>query len=220
MITKKHTAWKKNRKFGDVYGGRTFPICVDKIFNRQHNFSPPQENDERPIFVVENTSKYFYFPVSVDDIKTVFKKLPEEQTKHITHVWLQKIKKADYENGDTLQACFICGSGVNLIVIHPFPVDNRMLLGDKKPEKKVLNYYKNYTTDLFVENGNWYIQWNRENIRQYYLECLLLYEIGNSIDSFHKRFWSKSNGTKSKNFANSFVSLWSANVREIYKKID
>ncbi len=36
MRNRKETAWKKNRKFGDVYGGRMAPKIADKIFNRAH----------------------------------------------------------------------------------------------------------------------------------------------------------------------------------------
>lgn len=35
--SRKETAWKKNRKFGDVKGGRMRPKLADNIFNRQHN---------------------------------------------------------------------------------------------------------------------------------------------------------------------------------------
>ena len=39
--TRKETAWKKSRKFGDVKGGRKRPKLADNIFKRQHNFSAP-----------------------------------------------------------------------------------------------------------------------------------------------------------------------------------
>lgn len=116
MLTKKHTAWKKNRKLGDIYGGRTFPKLADKIFNRQHNLAAPTSSDETPIYILENPSRDFYFPVTIDEIKLTLTKLPKEHTEHLTHIWLQKIKKADYINGDTFQGCFICGSKVYLVV--------------------------------------------------------------------------------------------------------
>lgn len=34
---RKETAWKKNRKFGDLHGGRMRLKCADGIFNRKHN---------------------------------------------------------------------------------------------------------------------------------------------------------------------------------------
>lgn len=56
---RKETAWKKNRKFGDVKGGRKRPKLADNIFNRQHNLKCPSNSDKTPIFIVDNPSKDF-----------------------------------------------------------------------------------------------------------------------------------------------------------------
>jgi hypothetical protein len=69
MQTRKHTAWKKNRKFGDVMGGRKKPKLANNIFNRQHNLTAPNEELETPNFIVDNPSRDFYFPVTVDEVK-------------------------------------------------------------------------------------------------------------------------------------------------------
>ena len=217
MQTRKHTAWKKNRKFGDVWGGRTFPKLADKIFNRQHNLSAPKNDETSPIYIIDNPSRDFYFPITVDEIKSTLEKLPKDHTDHLTHIWLQKIKKTDYVNGDTFQGSFICGSKVYLIVLHPFPTDNKMRLGKSKPLKKTLNYYKNYTTDLKEDKDGWYLQWTEELIKKYFLESLLLHEIGHSIDSFYKRYWSKATKAKSENFADNYVAVWADKVRETYE---
>lgn len=66
---RKETAWKKSRKFGDIHGGRMRLKCADGIFNRTHNLLPPSEGQDTPIFIVENTSRDFYYPVTIDEIK-------------------------------------------------------------------------------------------------------------------------------------------------------
>ena len=48
--SRKETAWKKSRKFGDVKGGRMRPKLTDNIINREHNFEVPKEYDETPIY--------------------------------------------------------------------------------------------------------------------------------------------------------------------------
>jgi len=217
MQTRKHTAWKKNRRFGDIKGGRCRLKCKDGIFNRMHSFLKPSEFEETPIFIVENPSRDFYFPVSVDDIKDVLYKLPKEHTEHLTHIWLRKIKKKDYLSDDSLQGCFIVGRGVYLIVLHPFPKDNRMIFGKKKPLQKSVNFYKNYTNELRQDkDGFWYLQWTESSIRRYYLESLLLHEIGHSIDSFYTQFWSKAKSREQEVFANSYASFWGTTIREKY----
>ncbi len=220
MLTRKHTAWKKNRKFGDVWGGRNSPKLADKIFNRQHNLTAPKSDETTPIYIVDNPSRDFYFPVTIDEIKTTLNKLPKKHTDHLTHVWLQKIKKTDYTNGDTFQGSFISGNKVYLIILHPFPTDNKMRLGKNKPFKKTLNYYKSYTTDLKEDKNGWYLQWTEETIRKYFLESLLLHEIGHSIDSFYKRYWSKATTNKSEKFADNYVAVWADIVRETYEPRD
>lgn len=221
MQTRKHTAWKKNRKFGDIKGGRMRLKCKDGIFNRMHNLLKPSELDEKPLYIVENPSRDFYFPISVDDIKNTLNKLSKEDTDHLTHIWLRKIKKSEYLKDDAMQGCFIVGSGVYLIILYPFPKDNKMIFGKKKPTSKTINFYKKYTTELKQDqDGYWYLQWTAPLIKRYYLESLLLHEVGHSIDSFDSSFWSKASGKKKDDFANNYASFWSANIRESFLDID
>lgn len=198
-------------------GGRTHPKLVDKIFNRKHNLHVPSSNEETPIYKIDNPSRDFYFPVTVDDVKNTLSKLPVDHTEHITHIWFQKIKKAEYLAGQTLQGCFICGSGVYLIILHPFPIDNKMRLGKSKPIKRILNYYCQYSNELEEDKDGWYLQWTAEEIRRYYLEGLLLHEIGHSIDSFYKRFWSKADCNKAEKWADNYAAVWSNTIRETYE---
>lgn len=102
-ISRKETAWKKSRKFGDVKGGRTFPKITDRIFNRQHSLQRPSENDELPIFIRDNPSKDFYFPVDEKEILERINQLSIERRENITHIWLKKVDKEDYEKGDSLR---------------------------------------------------------------------------------------------------------------------
>jgi hypothetical protein len=37
---RKETAWKKNRKFSEIHGGRAPLKCADGIFKRHHNILP------------------------------------------------------------------------------------------------------------------------------------------------------------------------------------
>lgn len=218
-ILRKETAWKKSRKFGDVKGGRTFPKITDRIFNRQHSLQKPNKDDELPIFIKDNPSKSFYFPVNETEISERINQLPIERRENITHVWLKKVDQEDYEKGDSLQGMFICGSGINLIVLSAFPKNLKMIFGAKKPLKKELKLYSNWCKDLrFDESKNfWYLQWENEKIRDYYLNHLLLHEIGHFVESVYERFWSKANNRKSENFADNFARIWHLKNTETIK---
>lgn len=207
----KQTAWKKNRKFGDIHGGRTRLKCADGIFNRKHSLLPPAPGQELPIFMVENTSRDFYFPITTDEIKETLKKLPAEHTQFLTHIWLDKVNMKDYQNGLTLQGEFIGGSNVYLIKLYAFPKDNKMRFGQTKPTSKQLNFYKPYCDDLGHDKHGWYLQWTTEQIRKYYLLKLLTHEIGHCVDFFYGRYWSKANSKQTEGFADNYAVIWSNN---------
>jgi hypothetical protein len=212
---RKQTAWKKNRKFGDIHGGRMRLKCADGIFNRKHNLLPPTLGQEQPIFIVENTSRDFYFPITTDEIKQTLKNLPEEHTQFLTHIWLDKVNKKDYQNGLTLQGEFICGSKVYLIKLYAFPKDNKMPFGQTRPTTKQLNFYKAYCNDLQHDKSGWHLQWTTEQIKKYYLRKLLTHEIGHCVDYFYGRHWSKANGKQQEDFADNYAVIWSNNFKEI-----
>lgn len=93
MQTRKHTAWKKNRKFGDVMGGRKRPKLADNKFNGQHNLTAPNEREETPIFILDNPSRDFYFPVTVEEVKETLNRLPKDcQLPHYS--FIQKLTKS------------------------------------------------------------------------------------------------------------------------------
>ena len=213
---RKETAWKKNRKFGDVMGGRMRPKLTDNIFNRQHNLQPLTENQERPVFIIENPSKDFYFPATIEEVKATLSLLPKDHTKYLTHIWLDKVKKKDYLSGDTLQGEFICGSKVYLIKLYAVPIDNKMLFGQTKPTTKELSFYKAYCTDLQHNKSGWYLQWTEQNMKRYFLEKLLLHEIGHCVDYIYQRQWSKANNKQVENFADNYAVVWSNNIRQTF----
>jgi hypothetical protein len=218
-ISRKETAWKKSRKFGDVKGGRTFPKIANRIFNRAHSLQKPSKTDVLPIFIKDNPSKDFYFPVSETEVLERINQLPLEHRENITHIWLKKVDKEDYQNHDSLQGMFICGSGVNLIVLSAFPKDLRMIFGTKKPLKKELKLYSNWCEDLqFDEKKNfWFLQWREETIQDYYLNFLLLHEIGHFVESVYQSFWSESGERKRENFADNFARIWHLRNTETIK---
>ncbi|NDV59362.1 hypothetical protein [Bacteroides sp. 519] len=213
---RKETAWKKNRRFSDFHGGRMRLKCTDGIFKRYHDLLPPAEGEEKPVFFIENTSKDFYYPVTVDEIKETLEKLPKEHVETITHVWLDKVKTKDYLTGETLQGEYICGSGVYLIKLYAVPKDNKMRFGQKKPTNKQLSFYKSYCMDLRHDKKGWYLQWTSEKMKQYFLERLLLHEIGHCVDFIYNRHFSKANRKQLEDFADSYAMVWGNSIRKLF----
>jgi hypothetical protein len=209
-ISRKETAWKKSRKFGDVKGGRRWPILVNKIFNRQHSLERPCEQDELPIFIRDNPSRDFYYPIEEKDIREHLNQLPSELTSGITHIWLHRT-----EIDEKFQGMFISGSGVNLLVLNAFPKDLRMNFGNRKPTLRILRLYSQWTPDLFFDEiaQNWYLQWTEGAIKDYFLNGLLLHELGHFVD--RRNLFTKTNKSKSENFADVFAIFCQSKLKEM-----
>ncbi len=215
--SRKETAWRKSRKFGDVKGGRKRPKIADNVFNRQHNFLKPASNEIKPVIMLDNPSRDFFFPVAPEEVITFLKKLPDEITNKLTHLWFRKVTSKDFESEYSCQASFICGSGVNLITIYPFPADLKMRFGNKKPQKKIIRWYQPFEDNLVYEGNEWFLQWTEDSIKKYYLEGLMLHELGHLVDSYLKRFWSKPfKKSKAEKFADNFSIFWGSQLREVY----
>lgn len=173
---KKRTAWKKSRTFGDIKGGRMRVKLKDNIVKREHSLLKPTEFDKCPIYMVENPSKDFYFPITIDDIENVLNQLPQEEVSCITHIWLRKTNFKD-----NCQGYFTVGGGIYAIVLYPFPKNNKIFFGKKKPSHRIQKWYKGYASEPFREKDNWYIKLTEESAKRYYLERLLMHEIGHCV---------------------------------------
>ncbi|MCP4439306.1 MAG: hypothetical protein GY810_10235 [Aureispira sp.] len=209
---RKETAWKKSRKFGDVKGGRKRVKLADNIFKRYHSIERPSRFDELPIYFKDNPSRDFFHPITIEEIQDTIVKLEAEDVAPITHIWLRKIKKTDFEKGETYQSCFITWSGVNLIILNAFPKDLQMHFGTK-PSQKVKKFYATWTDQWIEIDNKWYLKWTRESIKQYYLEHLILHEIGHLVDSQYSRFYSSAGFKKQEDFANSYAVVWNQKIK-------
>ncbi len=221
MKNRKETAWKKNRRFGEIHGGRERLRLTDNIFKRYHDLLPPAEGEERPVFFVENPSRDFYHPATVEEIKKTLAKLPNDHTRFLTHIWLDKVKKKDYLSGKAVQGEFICGSKVYLIKLYAVSRENKILFGKNKPTSKQLSFYKGYSSDLQQGKEGWYLQFTKEAMKQYILERLLLHEVGHCVDYMYQRYWSKANRDKQvEDAANSYAMVWGNAIREELNNMD
>ena len=123
---KKFTAWKKNRKFGDVFGGRLRPKLKDGIIRRTHSLSEPSEFDQTPIFLADNTSRDYFFPVTPDEVREELDQFPQDDTQSITHIWFCKHSDED------IQAYVAVGRGAVAVVRYPMRKDLIIDLGNRR----------------------------------------------------------------------------------------
>jgi hypothetical protein len=206
MRSRKETAWRKNRKFGDIHGGRTRRRLADNIFARLHSLKRPAPGVELPIFIQDNPSRDFFFPVSVEEIHEALQRVPSAG---LTHVWLRRVRKTDWEAKNKPFAAFIAGSGVRLVVLYPWPRNMLLRFGEKKPSRRRLREYARWGPELAHDEEGWFLRWDEDQLRRFYIEYLLLHELGHHADYYRTR-WSKANVRAGEEFADQFAVEWSA----------
>lgn len=211
MRSRKETAWKKSRTFGDIKGGRKYNKWLNSTLNRFHNLAPLTETDSAPQFIVDNPSRDFFFPVTVEDIQEQLNKLPDSQTRWLSYIWLREQSQKEYDSVNSIQGSYIKGGRVQLITLYSFPTDLRMNFGKRRPSQSVLNWYKDFCTRLIEGKYNWYLQWAREEIKDYYLNGLLLHEIGHHVDTRYN--FGIATVDKAEKWADGYALYWANKIR-------
>ncbi|MBI4853551.1 MAG: hypothetical protein HY819_17295 [Acidobacteria bacterium] len=212
---RKSTAWRKNRKLGDVQGGRMRPKLEDNIFHRCHNLKAPTIGQETPVIIEENPSRDFFFPLKAEEALEILKTLPQEHIEGITHLWFRKIKKTDYLFEKVNFAEYICGRGVRVIILYPWPKTLALSFANKKPSAKLLKEYSTWTTDLRLENQEWKLYWTADSLKRFYAESLLLHEIGHHLENKFRPL-SKTSTKQAEEFANQYAIQWSQFSKQIF----
>jgi hypothetical protein len=179
--------WRKSRTFGDIYGGRHRRRITDGVFNRAHSIDPPGPLDDLPLVIEDNPSKDMVFPASAQRIVERIRALPPHHTIGITHLWLRRAKPGEREVGLVPFAEFICGSGVRMIVVYPWPSDLTLRFGISRPS----------------------LVWTAESLESWCLDHLVPYEIGHHLD-WYRRNWSKANRRQVEAAAGSYAARWSS----------
>ena len=216
MQTRRETAWKKSRKFGDVKGGRTRPKIPDNIFARAHSLQRPAPGQPLPIFVSDNPSRDFFFPIGQAEVERELAHLPRRDWTTITHIWFRRFKKSEYERSELPLAAFTCGSGVRLITLYPWPADMEWQHGRRKPSAELQRVLERYNAKLSVRDGNWISIWHEAGLKNFYVEHLLYHEIGHHVDHY-VRHWSKPNNRALEEAADQYAFSRTTKRSILYK---
>ena len=214
VLSRKQTAYRRNRKFGDVYGGRRWPKLNDRIFRRCHSIEAPDANADLPILMQDNPSRDFYFPISAVQAKRVLDSLPQNQTDGITHIWMRRLNHSKRDRVDTPLAEYICGSGVRLVVLYPWRRDGTLHLGRRPPTKRIARDYEKFGASISNRRGSWYAKFGDAGLKRFYIEHLLLHEIGHHVD-WYLRHWGKANSKAMEEAADQYAIAWSGSVKQV-----
>jgi hypothetical protein len=218
-MNRKLTAWKKSRKFGDIHGGRTRLRLTDNIFSRSHSLKRPSACEDLPILIEDNPSRDYFFPLSVIEVEQALKALPKRDYSQITHIWLRRFKKSDYENNQIPLAEFICGSGVRVIILYPIPRNMVLDLGAKKPSTRKLNELSKWCNNIHSKNGRWVARWQLPELRKYFINNLLYHEVGHHIDWYYRN-WTMANTKQVEEFADQYAIQKTATATHVFNQLE
>ena len=216
-MDRRFTAWKKNRKFGDIHGGRTRLKLCDNIFSRCHSLKLPTSTDVLPILIEENPSRDFFFPISVHEANEALQALPKRDYEGITHIWCRRAKKSDHWNGELPLAAYIKGSGVKVVILYPWP-KTRTLSWRKKPGNRQINEYNRFGIDVHRKGRSWQIRPTTAQLQKLYIELLLYHEVGHHID-LANRAASKAEHKRSEEFADQYAIQKSVTATYVFNRI-
>ena len=209
MQNRKQTAWKKSRRFGEIHGGRTRRRMTDNIFARCHSLTAPALGDALPLIIEDNPSRDFFFPLSGDEVRGALRAIPDGAADGLTHIWLRRMTGRASRLDSLPLAQFICGSGVRLIVLYPWRQDLRRYINTKFPKGSLARAYRAYAGSPILDEETCYFQFELNALRRFYLEHLLLHEVGHHVD-WYNRHWSKANVRSTESAADAHAVEWAA----------
>jgi len=154
--------------------------------------------------MVDNPSRDFFFPLDEEEIRHELSHVPTRDWKDITHIWLRRVRKRDYEQREVPFAEFVCGSGVRMIVLYPWPRNLMLYLGESPPKPKHLKFYAPYADSVVKREGGYFLEWTLPAVKNFCVEVLLYHEIGHNADWYRRR-WSKAKARSIKESADQYA---------------
>jgi hypothetical protein len=189
----KLTNWSEYNPY-NIESGQVFDEHFTKIMNTKE-------------IIIEKykTHPKFVLPISVADIEYTLSLLPEKFTKGIKGIFLL--------SGTNKQEVFaqkrITYGGyyyyMQIIMLHPFPYNMLDRFYKKLPAPHKLNEFKRAGARVTKVKNGWNINFSLMNLRNFYLNDVLIHEIGHHID----KTYDKSD-KKVENFAEYFVQKYSS----------
>ena len=164
---------------------------------------------------MDNPSREFFFPVTEGQVRKALQRLPYSDTFGITHVWFRRVRLSDYQAGRVPFAEFLCGSGSRIIVLYPWHRDLLLRFGRRRPPRRLLSEYAQWTEDLILENDQWCLRWTEGGLRSFYLNNLQLHEVGHHVDRSYRR-WTPASQRETEEAADQYAVYWSKRAPKHY----
>jgi len=150
--------------------------------NVQEPFSPPEDwhepgDDKRPGYrvVVQDPGDGYTHVVTEQDVRARLAALPASMTAGLDVVQLSRITRK--------KETFPCYGMQWGTALYLYPIESELVeIYAQPPTPEQRREAKMYGGRWRCEDGFWYLQWTAETIRDYYLNNILIHELGHLLD--------------------------------------
>lgn len=144
------------------------------VFYAQENWYEPAGRSKTR-FVVQSPGPDYFHPASVDEIRERLQLLPEEYRRQVEVVQLSRMTRKR-----AIFPCYGMQWGQN-VYLYPIEVD-LLEVYVRPPSPQQVIEAKMYGGQWQQRGTEWRLQWTRETIKDFYLNNILIHEVGHVVD--------------------------------------
>jgi hypothetical protein len=161
----------------------------------------PAASGGEPLLIENRPHRDYVFPIRGDEALGRIAQLPESDTSGITHVWLRRMGPKENRPFGS----YAYGPGYAVIILYPWPRSLRWWLGPRPPSPGWRRLTERFDGTLGTKRGRWYASFTRERARRFFLDDLILHEVGHHVD-WRRR--SPANRRQVEEFADQYAASW------------
>ena len=185
------------RRFSGLRHGETLSRSFDFI---PHESLPPVNSNGKPVLIENRPHKDTFFPVNGREVMHRISKVPEEDVKGITHIWLRRTGPKE----DRGLGTYSYGPSYAVIILYPWPTSLRLQIGHSKPDATWRWIARNFNCQLVQKSREWFAEFTLSGARNFILNDLIFHEIGHHVDP--RRFSSTHKNWKAgEEYANQYA---------------
>lgn len=150
-------------------------------FNAPESWHEPTGESTKIRFHVEPAGEGYIHPVSVDDVRERVAQLPQKFVKNLEVVQFSRMTKK--------RALFPCYGMQWGSTVYLYPIESSLEeVYVRPPTPQQLIDARMYGGEWIQDGRYWSLQWSEETIRDFYLNSVLIHEIGHIHDDKNTRF--------------------------------
>jgi hypothetical protein len=129
-------------------------------------------------YIVDPLPKGYVYPCSIEDIRRILKELPSVFLQNVSAIHLCNQVKMN----PGVDAHIYDGSYIR---IYPVPDKLRWNHGRKKPSPALAQERLEFGAYWQKMDGEWWLCWDKDTLKEYTLNHIFLHEIGHSLDNHY-----------------------------------